>query len=103
MKSLKFNLSMLAVLLGLTTAFAFKAPARKANTNPYWEYVSGPVTSASSYTELSGMPSCAGRHTICAVEAPADPSTPTEPQLSTDLQNRISNKDTSDGDVFLKN
>lgn len=94
---------MLALMLGLTTAFAFKAPAHKATDNPYWEYVSGPVTSASSYTELSGLPSCAGRQNICAVEAPADPSTPAEPQLSTDLQSRITNKDTSAGDVFLKN
>jgi hypothetical protein len=89
--------------LGVTAAFAFKAPVRKAIANPYWQYESGSVTSPSSYTELSGTPSCAGNHNICAVEAPANPSDPTEPTLSSALQTRIENKDTSDGDVFLKN
>jgi len=103
MKSLKFNLSVLAVVLGLTSAFAFKAPARKHLDNPYWQYESGSVTSPSSYTELSGTPTCAGTHNICAVQAPANPSAPTQPTLSADLQSRIENKDTSAGDVFLKN
>jgi len=103
MKNLKVNLSAIALLLGISSAFAFKAPVRKTIANPYWEYVSGSVTSESSYTELSGSPSCAGNHNICAIQAPADPNTPTEPSINSGLASRITDKDTADGDVFLKN
>ena len=101
MRTLKINLALAALLIGGTLAFAFTAPV-KHSTSTYWEYVSGSVTDESSYTAVMS-PSCpSGTANICAILAPADPNNPNEPQIDSNLSGRITNKDTSDGDVFLK-
>lgn len=101
MKTMKINLALAALLICGTIAFAFNAPV-KHSTSSYWEYVSGPVTAESSYTAVMS-PSCpTGTANICAILAPADPTNPNEPQIDSQLASRITNKDTSDGDVFLK-
>jgi len=101
MTRIKLNLALIALVLGCTLAFAFKAPARYTTANEAWTYVSGPVTSPSSYS--LGQPTCPqGSNNICYIEAPSDGQMPAEPVINSDLATRISNKDTSDGDVFLK-
>jgi hypothetical protein len=95
------KLTLIALVLGSTLAFAFKSPSKPATFNLPWTYVSGPVTSPSSYS--SGQPSCPqGSNNICYIEAPSDGGTPAEPVISADLATRIANKNTSDNDVFLK-
>jgi hypothetical protein len=96
--------AMLTIVLGVGAAIAMKAPERKAVTNPYWQYDgSGSVTSPSNYVELSGSPSCSGNANICAIEAAEDPNNPGEPLIDSGLSGRITAKNTSAGDVFLKN
>jgi len=95
MKSLKISLSALAMLIGLGSAFAFKAPAGRPTD--LWQYNGGSVTAPASYSETSGI-TCSGSSAICMISAPANGSVP---QLSTALKSRITNKDTSAGDVFL--
>ncbi|CAM6054704.1 unnamed protein product [Sphagnum tenellum] len=84
------------MLIGLGSAFAFKAPERR-QTNDYWQYNGGSTTSPSSYSETSGIP-CSGTSAICEISAPANGNVP---QISNALKTRIENLDTSDGDVFL--
>jgi hypothetical protein len=101
MKRIKLNLALIAMVLGCTVAFAFKAPAKRATLNEPWTYVSGPVTSPSSYS--AGQPSCPqGSNNICYIEAPSDGNTPAEPVISTDLATKITDKNTMGGEVFLK-
>jgi hypothetical protein len=98
------TVAMLTIILGVGAAVAMKAPEKKTLANPYWQYDgSGSVTSPSNYVELSGSPSCSGNANICAIQAAEDPNNPGEPQIDTGLSGRITAKNTSAGDVFLKN
>jgi hypothetical protein len=102
MKTIKINFAMMALLAGSTLAFAFKMPV-KHHTDSYWQYSgTGSVTAESSYFEVSSPTCPTGSNQICAILAPADPAHPTEPLIDSGLASRISSKDTSDGDVFLK-
>jgi len=100
MKRIKLNLAMIAMVAATAFVFAFK-PAPKQFDDSLWAYQSGTVTDGSSYAPLDGE-SCEGEDNICAVMAPEDPSNPGHPFLDSDLQTRITNKDTRDDDVFLK-
>ena len=104
MKTIKLNLALIALVLGCTLAFAFKAPVKPVS-NPFWQYDgSGSVTDHSNYFELPGGPMCHGNTNICAIEAPAQSGvSPAEPVIDANLATRITNKDTSNGDVVLKN
>lgn len=100
MKRFRINFAMIAIMLGVGAAYAFKAPV-KHFTNPYWQYDMGLVTDPASYVELPGGPSCGTSGNICAIQAPEDPNNPGEPLIDSGLSSRISNKDKTDGDVFL--
>jgi len=101
MKRFKINLAVIAFSLAIVAAFAFKVPAKHL-TEPYWQYNgSGSVTDPASYTELPGDPSCGTTGNICAIMAPEDTNNPGEPLIDSGLSTRITNKDKSDGDVFL--
>jgi hypothetical protein len=102
MKRIKLNLALVAMVLGCTLAFAFKAPAPAANTTQvwYWDNV-GVVTAESSYTTTPD-PCPRGNTHICSILASPDPSNPSEPFIDSGLASRISTKDTSMGDVTLK-
>jgi hypothetical protein len=106
------------VLLGAGTMMAMKAPdkaktpvekktkkvvATKKLANSFWVYNGGTVTSESSYSLASGNP-CDGNTNLCEISAPEDPSNPGHPQIvaGSSLATRITNKDTSAGDVFLQ-
>ena len=70
MQKIKFNFGILAILLGLTAAFAFKAPAvAKPRTADVW-YVfnGGDDTKPANYTKISGTPSCNSGANLCAIE-----------------------------------
>ena len=103
MKRIKLNFGLAAMVLGLSATFAFKAPVKaKHFDNPFWHYVSGDPTQSSSYTRDSGTPDCPGSTNMCAIEAPASTSNPNQPAISSQLAQRIESKDTSQGDVLLK-
>jgi hypothetical protein len=99
--------AMFTIVLGVGAAIAMKAPdakkavATKKQTNSYWVYNGGTVTSESSYTLTSGNP-CDGSTNICEISSTEDPSNPGHPSIGTALATRITNKDTSAGDVFLQ-
>jgi hypothetical protein len=99
MNRFKINSSVIAIVLGLSAAFAFKAPAARHLTNPLWEYngTTDP-TLPSSYSPTTGVP-CSGSDAICTIEAPANGS---QPVISNELKTRIQNHDTAAGDVFLQ-
>lgn len=101
MKRIKINLAIVAMLFGVTAAFAFKAPAHQF-TNPTWQYQGGAVTDPASYMEVSGNPTCGTSGNLCQIVAPEDPSNPGEPLINSSLASRISSKNTSDHDVFLQ-
>ncbi|MBU0695431.1 MAG: hypothetical protein KKE39_02740 [Bacteroidetes bacterium] len=99
MKKVKFLLVM-ATLLAVPAAFAFTQYHR---TLQEWAYDgSGSVLAPENYVLVETSPACEGTASICTIMAPDDGNG--EPDLSdTGLQSRITNKDTSNGDVFLKN
>jgi hypothetical protein len=102
MKTIKINLALVALLAGSTLAFAFNVPV-KHHADSYWQYDgTGSVTDESNYFAVSSPTCPTGSNQICAILAPADPAHPNEPQIDSNLASRITNKDTSDGDVFLK-
>jgi hypothetical protein len=102
MKRMKINAALLAMVLGATAAFAFKAPVHHARfANAFWQYNGGNATSASSYTKLDAQPDCQATTNLCAIEAPVA-SNPSQPVISTSLAQRINTHDQSMGDVFLK-
>jgi hypothetical protein len=98
MKRIKISVSLLAIVLGLSSVFAFKAPERHA-TNQYWLYNgTGDPTAPGSYTETTGD-GCSGNTSLCEILAPASGS---QPVISSGLKTRIQNLDTRDNDVFLQ-
>jgi hypothetical protein len=105
MKNLKLNLALLAMVVGCTFAFAFKAPAKRAFVNLDWQYTNSLLspTDPAAYTQVPMPPTCpTGNTNICYIEAPADPAHSGEPKISSALSTRISNLDTTQGDVFTK-
>jgi len=72
MKKTKFNLGILAVLLGVSTAFAFKSPAAaKTKTADVWyQYNGNGQSNPNNYTKLAGDPACSGTSTLCAIQGP---------------------------------
>lgn len=101
MKRMKINFAMLAMLVGATAAFAFKAPSPTPLANSLWKFNGGDATVASNYSATTGVP-CAGSDAICEISAPADPGNSNQPAIDTGLQSRIEDMDTSNHDVFLK-
>jgi hypothetical protein len=103
MKRIKLNLTLLAVVFAASAALAFKAPEKAKTFSPLWQYDgTGSTTDPSNYVEVT-TPDCpTGSANICAIMAPESPSNPDQPQISTPLANRITGKNTSNGDVFLK-
>jgi hypothetical protein len=101
MKRIKLNLALVAMVLGCTLAFAFKAPVKTASANQAWAYVSGTETNPNSYT--AGQPPCdPGSANICYIEAPSNGASPAKPVINPALASRITNRDGSLSDVFLK-
>ena len=102
MKRMRINAALVAMVLGATAAFAFKAPVHHARqANAFWQYNGGNATSASSYTKLDAQPDCQASTNLCAIEAP-EASNPNQPVISSALGQRITNHDQSMGDVFLR-
>jgi hypothetical protein len=99
MKKIKLVLAF-AALLAIPTVFAFTQQNREVKE---WEYDgTGDTLEPENYQEVSSSPSCAGVNEICTVIAPDDGNG--MPDLSDpDLQNRITQKITTQGDVFLRN
>jgi hypothetical protein len=104
MKSLKINLAVFAVVLGLGAAFAFKAPAPKNYTQAWFSYLgSGDPTDPANYVEVGGQPSCPGTTTMCAILATNDGGSPDiTPALQADINSALTNHRPST-DVKLKN
>lgn len=102
MKRMKINFAMLAMLIGVTAAFAFKAPVPTALANSLWKFNGGDATVASNYSATTGVP-CSGSDAICEISAPADPVNSSQPAIDSGLQSRIEDMDTSNHDVFLQN
>lgn len=99
MKKLKWIL-FVAVVLAVPATFAFTQQTRDVKE---WQYDgTGDTIEPENYVEVTSSPSCSGINEICTVIAPDDGNG--MPDLSDqDLQNRITQKDNSQGDVFLKN
>ena len=111
MKSFKFTLPMLAVFLGLVALIGTAAvdAENRSQQVPQWTYTpapSGPLDQ-DNYEPYQGDLStiCPQVADICGVTAPIDPaSDPNDPKpdlSDPDLQDRISQEDISNGDVFL--
>lgn len=84
------------------SAFKVQTVVKAQDDNPFWRYNGGDSLQSASYSQTSGIP-CEGEENICMVQAPAIAnSNPAQPELSTQLKERITNHDTSEGDVFLK-
>lgn len=101
MRKISINMAMLAAILGLSTAVAFKPAPIKAQAAQAWQYDgTGNVLDESNYTPATST--CDGNVNICGVMAEADGSGQHPAPFSTDLESRITAKNTAEGDVFLK-
>ncbi|MGN6639526.1 MAG: hypothetical protein ACTHJ8_11495 [Mucilaginibacter sp.] len=70
MKKIQLSFGMLAVLAGLTAAFAFKAPAPVKNGTAlvWYDFNGGDQSNPNNYTKISGTPSCNSDGALCAIE-----------------------------------
>src|ERR1700749_4739908 len=101
LKIMKNKLLIILLIAGCGLALAFKTPS-KNGAPQYWCYMTGVDTNPASYVACTGPICASGTIHICAILANADPSNPNEPLIDSGLASRISNKDTSMGDVFLR-
>ena len=71
MKNLKSKFALLAMLIGVCLAFAFKAPAKSSRVTAEWfTYVGGDPNDPGSYMEFgSNPPTCGGTAQLCAIQA----------------------------------
>jgi hypothetical protein len=99
MKKLKFVL-LVAAVLAVPATFAF---TQNQKTLLEWQYDgSGDVLAPENYVQIETSPACEGTASICTIMAPDNGNG--APDISdTGLQTRITNKDKTGGDVFLKN
>ena len=99
-----FFLPVLAIVAVAGVCFfsAFRVQTVVKDDNHFWRYNGGDSLQSASYSQTAGIP-CEGEENVCMVQAPAIAnSNPAQPELSTQLKERITNHDTSEGDVFLK-
>ncbi len=90
MKKFQFTIPVLALLLGAGFAFsgAVSSKSNKPLTPSWFAYNgSGPVTSPSSYTRVSGEPDCPGDLNMCAIQAQVGAGN--QPVITTTLANEI--------------
>jgi hypothetical protein len=94
MKNLKSKFALVAVLLGVCLAFAFKAPAKSAHTTTEWfTYVGGDPDDPGSYMEFGPtQPTCGGTANLCAIQANDVSGSPDlTSALKADINNAITN------------
>lgn len=101
MTRIKLNLALVAMVLGCTLAFAFKAPSPAGQSPQTWFYHGGTTTLEASYS-LVPVTCQSGSNTICTIVTDEDPANPGEPLINAALSTRISMKDVSQGDVTIK-
>jgi len=105
MKSFKINVAVIAVVLGISAAFSFKAPAQQSNFSQFWySYTgSGDPTDPANYVKDSGVPSCSGTANVCAIFATDNSGSPDiTPALSNEINADLSSHHGST-DVKLRN
>jgi hypothetical protein len=71
MKTIKLSAALIAVVLGLTAAFAFKSEAPKKNgkfTVAWFQYNGPDPSKPTSYSILPSEPDCGGTGPLCAIE-----------------------------------
>jgi hypothetical protein len=93
-------------LIALTIAFsAFKGQTEKARTLQYWEYIGSTDPTDQMQYQASSGPSCAsGINEVCTILAEEDPNQLGYPLIiGEDVESRITNKDESSGNVFVRN
>lgn len=110
MKSFKIKLPMLAVIMGLIALIGTAAVDADKSVQQTQQWVISSSTldpldpeSYEPYDEPGGLEElCEQVSGICGIIAPADPSDTEKPDLrDPELQERITDEDTSEGDVFL--
>ncbi|WP_026898547.1 hypothetical protein [Daejeonella oryzae] len=89
----KINFAIFALLLGAGLAFAFNAPVTKPANKlavQWFLYNGGGESNPNNYSELPGMPSCAGAGVLCAIEAPENGSSgkPTQSGVNSPISTR---------------
>ena len=89
----KINTGLIALLVGASAAFAFNAPAKKTSSAvavQWFQYNGGGISNPNNYSELPGMPACAGAGLLCAIEAPENGSTgkPTQAGVNSPVSTR---------------
>jgi hypothetical protein len=94
MNRFKISFAAMAVILGLSAAFAFKSDAKKVSRKPlatvWFTYNgSGSLTSPANYTFAGDRPDCEGSDEVCGLQAPEDASQ--KPVISPALSSEISN------------
>lgn len=89
----KFYLGMMAAMIGLTAAFAFKAPAvAKTKTADVWYiYNGGSQSNPLNYTKISGTPSCNTTQDLCAIEGPDNGLHPSQTTVDSPDAERFKN------------
>jgi hypothetical protein len=93
MRKIKFNFGILAALIGLSAAFAFKAPAvAKTKTADVWYlYNGGDQSNPVNYTKISGTPTCNSSTNLCAIEGPDNGLHPTQTTVDSPDAERFKN------------
>jgi hypothetical protein len=99
---MKNKLLIMVILLGISLAITTHLPA-KARTEQTWCYDgSGLTTDPSNYQPCDGPLCPSGTVHVCVIVAPQDSNHPGQPFISIALATRITNRDVSMGDVYLR-
>jgi len=96
MKRLKLNFALLAMVLGLSAAFAFKPAEAKTRSKLtfYWfVYNGGGTTNPANYSIVSSDPMCPGSDNLCAIEGNENGSTghPTQASVNSPTKSEYQN------------
>lgn len=89
----KVNFGLIALIIGASVAFAFNSPAKKSSNSlavQWFLYNGGGISNPNNYSELPGMPECAGSGVLCAIEAPENGTTgkPTQSGVNSPISTR---------------
>ena len=71
MKRIKLNFALLAIIMGLSAAFAFKPAEAKKHarfTTSWFVYNGGGVSNPNNYSIVSSEPDCSGTGALCGIE-----------------------------------
>lgn len=90
MKRIRVNAALLAMMLGATATFAFKAPATSTKTALVWyKFNGGDQSNPANYSRMSSTPTCNGSAALCAIQGDDNGTHPAQTTVDSPIDERF--------------